>query len=863
MMNYYTRITFFIFTIMCSVSLCLNADELEENEVEEYTFDNSLLFGSGYGNGYIDRFNSITNITPGQYQVDIYVNGTYLDRRVIDFVNLNEKNVIPCLDQSFWVAANVKSINIKKDSLNEIECVAPENIVYGVSTKFDVEKLKLDVAIPQAFLMQTPRGYVNPAFWDGGEAAGFLSYNTNYYQTHGSTSNNMRALYAGFNSGVNIGLWRLRNQSSYQYSDVGQNTHERFKSINTHVARAIPSLQSEILLGETYTRGNILGSLGFTGLQLHTDTRMLPDSQRGYAPVIRGLANSTANVVIKQKGVSIYQTTVAPGPFVITDLYPTNYQGDLLVEITEIDGKTSTFTVPFSAVPGSLREDKSIFAFSIGEVQQFDSGNYFADLTYEYGINNMLTLNGGGRVGDDYYAMSLGAVLGTQWGAFGLTTVHSSSRLYANEDSDSWENGWRVGINYSHSFDYGTSVSLAGYHYSTESFRELNDVLGLRKAFEENNYYGSDTLHQRAEMSFSVNQSLHDYGLMYLSASKRQYRDGRSDDDQLQVGYSVNFGSVSLGLTFSRQYMSQAKLFDNFLDNDLFDSSNELNSNRIKEDLVNLSISIPFGGSQSHMLNTGYSRSSQGNENYNLGLSGTVDEDKSWTYGLNASLQQNQGSTESMSINTQKRFSQSTVSGSYAISDNNQQLSAGLSGSAVMHSGGITLSQNLSDTFAIVEAKGAAGATVSNNWGIEVDQQGFAIIPSLTPYKVNRVTLGSGSMSGSAELMDTQQQVTPYAGAIVKMKFDTRQGVAALFLTKHENGDVIPIGAEVIDSDGHVLGMVGQAGMAYVRTSADSGELKIVWGDTVNQQCTFTYILSHTSSSELQRLPVSCQSAIQ
>ncbi|ESE43197.1 fimbrial biogenesis outer membrane usher protein [Shewanella decolorationis S12] len=79
---------------------------------------------------------------------------------------------------------------------------------------------------------------------------------------------------------------------------------------------------------------------------------MLPDSQRGYAPVVRGLANSTAKVVIKQNGIAIYQTTVAAGPFVINDLYPTSYEGDLIVEVTEADGKISDFTVPFSAVPG-------------------------------------------------------------------------------------------------------------------------------------------------------------------------------------------------------------------------------------------------------------------------------------------------------------------------------------------------------------------------------------------------------------------------------------------------------------------------------------------------------------------------------
>ena len=121
----------------------------------------------------------------------------------------------------------------------------------------------------------------------------------------------MRAFYTGFNSGVNIGLWRLRNQSSYNYNDYDSSSKDNFNSIRTYAMRALPNIESELLLGDSYTRGNVLGSLPFTGFQLQTDNRMLPDSRRGYAPVVRGLANSTAKVVIKQNGIAIYQTTVA------------------------------------------------------------------------------------------------------------------------------------------------------------------------------------------------------------------------------------------------------------------------------------------------------------------------------------------------------------------------------------------------------------------------------------------------------------------------------------------------------------------------------------------------------------------------
>lgn len=78
---------------------------------------------------------------------------------------------------------------------------------------------------------------------------------------------------------------------------------------------------------------------------------MLPESQRGFAPVVRGIARGTAQISIKQNGYEVYQTTVPPGPFAINDIYSLNGNGDLNVTVTEADGSTQNFTVPFSTVP--------------------------------------------------------------------------------------------------------------------------------------------------------------------------------------------------------------------------------------------------------------------------------------------------------------------------------------------------------------------------------------------------------------------------------------------------------------------------------------------------------------------------------
>ncbi|WP_163491329.1 fimbria/pilus outer membrane usher protein, partial [Escherichia coli] len=85
--------------------------------------------------------------------------------------------------------------------------------------------------------------------------------------------------------------------------------------------------------GDSYTRGDGFDSFSLRGVRFYNDDRMLPGGASTYAPEIRGVAKSNAKVVIKQSGNKIYETTVPPGPFAITDLSTTGYGSDLNVSI--------------------------------------------------------------------------------------------------------------------------------------------------------------------------------------------------------------------------------------------------------------------------------------------------------------------------------------------------------------------------------------------------------------------------------------------------------------------------------------------------------------------------------------------------
>lgn len=136
-------------------------------------------------------------------------------------------------------------------------------------------------------------------------------------------------------------------------------------------ARYYP-LRARLTLGDSYTNGDIFDGINFRGAQLASDDNMLPDSQKGFAPVIHGIARGTAQVSIKQNGYEIYQSTVPPGPFTINDLYAAGNGGDLQVTIKEADGTSQVFSVPWSTVPMLQREGHTRYAVTAGE---YRSGN--------------------------------------------------------------------------------------------------------------------------------------------------------------------------------------------------------------------------------------------------------------------------------------------------------------------------------------------------------------------------------------------------------------------------------------------------------------------------------------------------------
>jgi outer membrane usher protein len=779
-------------------------------QAADYIFDETLLLGSGYGDG-IARLNETNNVLPGQYSADVWLNGKFIGQRDVLFSQRTEGEVQPCLPETFW-----QEQGVTVEPKTQANCFSPAERVSGGDWHFDQATLRLDISVPQALLKRTPRDYVAPERWDSGESLLFTNYNTHYYRNDNGGRNSDYA-WLGLTSGINIGAWQVRQQSSASWRRYNGESRQQWDNLQSWVQRPIARLESMLTVGESYTGGNLLGSVAFTGARLATDQRMWPQSRRGYAPEVRGTARTPSRVVIKQNGRTLYETSVPEGPFVIDDLPDSSWNGDLQVEVTGADGQVSGFSVPWASVPLALRPGVWRYSATLGRARDYAAvNNAFADVTLERGIANALTANGGARFGEDYQALVAGGVFSTDLGAFGLDTTFSQSRI-----GDEQLRGWRLQSQWSKTFlPIQTHVALAGYRYSTQGYRDFGDVLGQRSALKRGNVWRSDSLNQRNQFTLTVNQTLGDYGNLWVSGSVMDYYDNRGRNTQLQMGYGTTLGRVSINFALSRQesWSRQRSGIDN-----------GMKKQGQKENIATLTLSVPLScGQREHYASFSASQAKRSGTSSQLSLAGALNEKETLNYAVSSGWQRSRdggGTQTDWSGSLQQMNAFGNLNMSYAHARDYQQWTAGARGALVIHRDGVVAGPWLGETFALVNAPGATGANVSGSQGNKVNSGGFALVPSLTPYRYNTISLDGTGMDNQTELLESQRRVAPLAGAAVKLTFATLRGYA-LLITVTGKATLIP-GEQVKDAQGKVIGMVGQGSQIYARVADRDGTLHV------------------------------------
>ena len=849
-------------------------------------FDRSMLAGGDRDATDIARFEHGNPVLSGTYNLDVYVNKNWVGRLDIRFAApTSNASAVPCISTDSLARmglAPAKNAGAAAARMqHSAACVQLADLIPGAKLTLELSDLRLDASIPQAYMGQMPRGYVNQASWDAGVPAFLLNYNFNSYHTTNS-GQGQTSTYLGLRAGLNIGGWQLRQDSTvtWQSGYAGTPGQRHWHNIDAYAQRALPKLRAKITLGDSFTDGAVFDSFGLRGVQVATDDQMLPQSLRGYAPVVRGVATTNARVTISQNGVQICQTTVAPGPFVIRDLYPTGYGGDLEVIVTEADGRQHSFSVPYASVAQLLRAGITRFDLAAGVMRDntLQDKPGVIQATVQHGFNNFFTGYVGVQGSAGYAAALIGGALNTRLGALALDVTQA----HANIPGYGARNGQSLRVTYSKIIpETDTSFAVAAYRYSTSGFLSLLNaesardyinhglaalqyrpsnvpmvdgvpMLNLltpaqRAALTGTVYNGSNPftpqglLQQKDRLTLSLSQRLsNDGGSLYANASINDYWNQHGRDTQFQLGYNNHFRRLSYGISVGRG-RTQFGGYDN---------------------QVFLNVSLPLGnGVRAPSLSLNINHDANTGTQEQAVLNGAAGEWNQFTYGATASHGDN-GTGNTISVSAGYHSPYAVLNASAGKGSGYSQQSFGASGAVVAHQGGITFGQPMADTVAIVHVPGAAGAHILNAPGVSVDRSGYALVPYLTPYELDTIQIDPQGLPLGVQLGATSAQVAPYAGAVVMVNFKSRNGRALIARIRMAGGKPAPFGAQVFDAKDEPLGVVGQAGLTLLRGVASSGSLRVKWQDAqgAEQACTFAYSLpkSEKNASAYRQIQTTC-----
>ncbi|ELC8790622.1 PefC/AfrB family outer membrane usher protein [Salmonella enterica] len=761
-----------------------------------------------------------TAFPPGQYVVDVVINNQKTARQMLTITPEEASSL--CFSPEWIQSAHLPlDVDAFKDQFDAGRNCYHLGDYPAASVRFDYGNQTLHISEPQVTLRTLKEG----EDWDYGIPGFRLRYSTNASKTQ----KNQAVYYGNIDLNANIGRWVLNGNTS-GFSGRG------FESPRAVASTAIAPLRGNLELGKTRTRSTLLSDFGFYGASLTSDSSMVPWSSRGYAPVISGVASSSARITVTQNGYTLSSRVVPPGAYSLNDIAPIG-NGDLTVTVEEDDGHKTVRVYPVTTLPTLLRAGDFNYNLSVG-TRNDDSQvkGVFVAGSLDYGFEPV-TLNLASILHRQYQGFGLG--LSRNMGAWGALEVSAQvsrsvfddhkdlyrqyNRRSENEtpeekmlnDRDDWlwsiygrngggrhaagpQTGVSATVKYAKSIGDKTNLHLLTWRYTGEKYVDF-------AGFDPTQTWLSENRKERYEAVIS--QGIGNSWLN-LSAWTQSYRDRNSNDSGLNASYSTSLGRASLGLYASYSHTPWTP----------HDYSLGMNISMPftlggKQQYSSTSMNYrPHGGSQ---LNTSVSGNPTDNLSYNLGVGGGRDNrNASASLGYTTDIMQTGASLSRSQYRGYSTRTSGSVSASGAVMGTTQS--------------GLLFTREQSGAVAVVKIPDIPGVTF--NGSRPTGRNGVTALP-LSEYNRNDIHINTANVPDDIELLDTVYSVVPTRKAIVFREFGYTRVNRYVLKVTGPDGKALPQGSTALTDNGLDAGFVTNNGLLLSNLLSEPAALKITAPD--------------------------------
>lgn len=601
---------------------------------------------------------------------------------------------------------------------------------------------------------------------------------------------NLDTLYTGASGDNQIGaLSELGLFSRYGYGGTTALLDDhRVLRLDTNWNLDDPADLRRLTLGDSISRGSQFGqSVRFGGIQWGRAFSLQPDLVTFPQPSLRGNAALPSTVDVYVNQMLRAQRNVPAGPFELTGIPVLAGQGQVQLVTRDVLGRETVSTYPIYASQALLRKGLTDFTLEAGW-QRHDYatradgyGPFIGAATWRMGLTDALTT--------EVHAEETAGLQGVSSGLTMLVPILGT---------------FSAGVAMSR-----TTQSIGGSYVL--SFQRVatrwSVVAETRRADAHYTRIGDGSDALRASDLLSVGLSVYPGGSLSFNGL-RQVRgmQGRSE---------------VLGMTYSQRVVRDAYLSLSY---------SRVSSNGSINHLALLSLSYSFGNNLSASTQILHDDAS--------GYQEQLDLQKNMGGVLGSSYRANlvTGANPRATVAAQWAQPRGVLSGAVDHNTAGQSYRADYSTGWAWLGRDVFWTRPVTGNFAVVDTQGVAdiGVYADEHLMGHTDAAGLLLLPELRPYDTNHVRIDDTGVPIQYEINNAMQNVRlPVRGA-TRVVFPIKRNLNLLLNLSLPDGQPVPVGAQVIWSDGSEGVPVGYHGRVYVDDAVKHRSLTARWD---GQQC--------------------------
>lgn len=594
---------------------------------------------------------------------------------------------------------------------------------------------------------------------------------------------------------------------------VARGTDARHEVLRTETywQRDLPGDMETLVLGDAITSAGAWSRPArYAGLRWARDFSLQPGYVTFPLPTINGSAALPSTVDLLVNNQRIPTTTVAPGPFQLSNVPVITGAGEINLIVRDALGVERLITQRYYASPKLLAPGLTDFSLEAGAlrqnylIQSDDYGPGFAAGSWRYGFSSALT--GEGRLEWQSARQAAGLDLS------GLLGGLAVGRVAIAHSTGERGSGNRVVMGLEHSGPGGGgSLQWERMDARYSPFAEVMNEVRPR---------------ERIVAGFGV-RALGNTAVGFNYIDQTEWAGDRLQLASLNLGVSLP-GNVYVGAYASRR----------------LDKSDGWSGG--------LSLVIPLGGPRSASANT--RREASGN----VVTTAEVNQATPFGPGVGWRLRTSDASAQRLqagaTLNTDVgRFTAEANEG-----DNNNALRLGASGSFGWLEGLSFATRNIGHgSFAVVRVADLVGVPIyrSHQLAATTNDQGLALVPGLLPYQKNQITIDPVELPLDIDIRGVSETVVPYARSGAVVAFPVKRSRNALLRLEHPDGTPVPEGARVQLTSSQRQFFVARHGEVYLQDLADTNEILVQWE---GGSCRIQFRLERDGIIEPRLAPMVC-----